>query len=172
MWSIQWLLHNRYHWRFLKEGLVQQFASLLLPEAIQGPKNLLLHYLAEDVFYLGRRRLWLASFVRLYPLDHWSLRVRKRGWDAGGRGGGRRGVVWFPPLSKPFRLFVRHPLGFVINSNQRYYFAMVSFSECLWYRGSRLQWHPWEWQKSITVSKWPILHHCNQLNFTIDWDIR
>ena len=40
----------------------------------------------------------------------------------------------------------------------------------MFYRGSRLQWHPRERPKSVTVSKWHLLCHCNHLNFPIYWE--
>ena len=39
------------------------------------------------------------------------------------------------------------------------------------YRGSQFQWHPWEQPNSVTLREWLILCHCNQLKFTVDWEI-
>ena len=102
---------------------------------------------------------WPRNWLDQRPIDH-SLHseVPRRECGCGRRPSVLR--VDFDPVFRTGRksnvLYLYHTLGLLFIFN------------C---RGSWLQLHPWERPKSVTVSKCFKLCHCNQNNFTIDWEI-
>ena len=101
-----------------------------------------------------------------------------------------KSYLWtrFPPRAKMFR--TKHSQSayrilpfqslliaswFCVSLNLRYWMRKLcgGTSSCkdvvrydFNYSGSRLHWHSWEWPRSVTVSEWLTLCHCNQQNFT------